>query len=85
MLFGCAPLRGPGESYSDVIIKLVDEGVTVLLVEQKLTFARRVGRSFCILDRGQVVAGGQISDLTRAGGWVERLEVTGGDSGDLLL
>ncbi len=27
----------------DVIIRLVDEGVTVLLVEQKLTFARRVG------------------------------------------
>jgi urea transport system ATP-binding protein len=48
----------------DVIIKLVDDGVTVLLVEQKLTFARRVGRSFCILDRGKVVAGGGIADLT---------------------
>jgi urea transport system ATP-binding protein len=48
----------------DVILKLVDEGVTVLLVEQKLAFARRVGRSFCILDRGHVVAGGEISGLT---------------------
>ncbi len=48
----------------DVIIRLVDEGVTVLLVEQKLTFARRIGRSFCILDRGKVVAGGQIAELT---------------------
>jgi urea transport system ATP-binding protein len=48
----------------DVIIRLVDEGVTVLLVEQKLAFARRIGRSFCILDRGKVVAAGQIADLT---------------------
>jgi urea transport system ATP-binding protein len=36
----------------------------VLLVEQKLAFARRIARSFCILDRGAVVAGGQIADLT---------------------
>lgn len=48
----------------EVIIRLVDEGVTVLLVEQKLAFARRIARSFCILDRGKVVAGGQIADLT---------------------
>ena len=48
----------------DVIIRLDDEGVTVLLVEQKLTFARRVGRSFRILDRGKVVAGGKIAELT---------------------
>jgi urea transport system ATP-binding protein len=48
----------------DVIIRLVDEGVTVLLVEQKLTFARRIGRSFRILDRGKIVAGGKIADLT---------------------
>jgi urea transport system ATP-binding protein len=48
----------------DVILRLVEEGVTVLLVEQKLTFARRVGRSFAILDRGHVVAGGEISALT---------------------
>jgi len=34
------------------------------LVEQKLTFARRIGRSFRILDRGKVVAGGKIADLT---------------------
>jgi len=48
----------------EVIIRLVEEGVTVLLVEQKLAFARRIARSFCILDRGKVVAGGQIADLT---------------------
>ncbi len=47
-----------------VITQLNAEGVTVLLVEQKLPFARRVARDFRILERGQVVAGGQIAELT---------------------
>jgi urea transport system ATP-binding protein len=38
--------------------------VTVLLVEQKLAFARRVAKSFCILDRGRKVAAGSIAELT---------------------
>jgi urea transport system ATP-binding protein len=48
----------------NVITQLNEEGVTVLLVEQKLPFARRVARTFQILDRGHVVAGGAIADLT---------------------
>jgi urea transport system ATP-binding protein len=48
----------------DVIIRLAGEGVTVLLVEQKLAFARRVAKSFCILDRGRTVAAGSIGELT---------------------
>jgi urea transport system ATP-binding protein len=48
----------------DVIVRLAEEGVTVLFVEQKLAFARRVARSFVILDRGQAVAAGAIDDLT---------------------
>jgi urea transport system ATP-binding protein len=48
----------------DVIVKLAAEGVTVLLVEQKLAFARRVAKSFCILDRGRKVAAGSIAELT---------------------
>jgi urea transport system ATP-binding protein len=48
----------------DVIARLCDEGVTVLFVEQKLAFARRVARSFVILDRGHAVATGAIADLT---------------------
>jgi urea transport system ATP-binding protein len=48
----------------DVIMRLAEEGVTVLLVEQKLAFARRVARSFCILDRGRTVAAGSIGELT---------------------
>ena len=48
----------------DVIMRLANEGVTVLLVEQKLAFARRVAKSFCILDRGRTVAAGSIAELT---------------------
>jgi urea transport system ATP-binding protein len=48
----------------DVIAKLAADGVTVLLVEQKLAFARRAAKSFCILDRGRSVASGAIADLT---------------------
>jgi urea transport system ATP-binding protein len=49
----------------DVLLRLNrDEGLTVLLVEQKLPFARRVASEFCILDKGRGVARGPISDLT---------------------
>jgi urea transport system ATP-binding protein len=36
----------------------------VLLVEQKLPFARRVASEFCILDKGRRVASGPIDQLT---------------------
>lgn len=38
-------------------------GLTVLLVEQKLPFARKVGDRFCILDRGRQVAEGEMEGL----------------------
>jgi urea transport system ATP-binding protein len=48
----------------DIIIKLNKElGLTVLLVEQKLPFARRVASDFCILEKGRNVAEGNISQL----------------------
>lgn len=48
----------------DIIKKLNQEnGLTVLLVEQKLPFARRVGDCYCILDRGRHVAAGEMSEL----------------------
>jgi urea transport system ATP-binding protein len=40
-----------------------DIGLTVLLVEQKLPFARRVGDCFAIMDRGQIVADGPMLEL----------------------
>jgi urea transport system ATP-binding protein len=49
----------------DIILRLnQQEGLTVLLVEQKLPFARRVASEFCILDKGRRVAAGPIGDLT---------------------
>jgi urea transport system ATP-binding protein len=49
----------------DVILKLnAEKGVTVLLVEQKLPFARRVASQFCILEKGRRTAAGPISELT---------------------
>jgi len=49
----------------DIILRLNREtGVTVLLVEQKLPFARRVASEFRILEKGRCVAGGGIGELT---------------------
>jgi len=40
-----------------------EEKMTVILIEQKLPFARKHGDDFFILERGQVVAKGEISQL----------------------
>lgn len=49
----------------DVILKLnKEENLTVLLVEQKLPFARRVGQNFVIMDKGRSVASGKMDELT---------------------
>ncbi|MGD8207198.1 MAG: urea ABC transporter ATP-binding subunit UrtE [Thiohalocapsa sp.] len=48
----------------DIIRRLIDDlGLTVLLVEQKLPFARRVADRFAILDRGRLMATGAMSEL----------------------
>jgi urea transport system ATP-binding protein len=48
----------------DVIMRLNQEaGIAVLLVEQKLPFARRVSLDFCIMDRGRTMAEGAMADL----------------------
>ena len=52
------------QQIGDIIRKLnQDLGLTVLLVEQKLPFARKVGDSFTLLDRGKNVADGSMSSL----------------------
>jgi urea transport system ATP-binding protein len=49
----------------NIVLRLnQDEGLTVLLVEQKLPFARRVASEFSILDKGRCVAAGSIGELT---------------------
>jgi len=49
----------------EVIRKLNTEmGLTVLLVEQKLPFARRTANDFFIMERGRVMADGPIAELS---------------------
>jgi len=49
----------------NIILKLNEEtGLTVLLVEQKLPFARRVASDFRILEKGRCIAAGPIGALT---------------------
>ena len=49
----------------DILMRLNrEEQLTVLLVEQKLPFARRVASEFCILEKGRGVASGPIGALT---------------------
>ncbi len=38
--------------------------IGVLLVEQKLAFARRVADNFCLMDKGRVMASGPIAELS---------------------
>ena len=48
----------------DIIIRLNREkGLTILIVEQKLPFARRVAQQFCILDKGRNVAADEMENL----------------------
>ena len=52
------------QEIGEIIRRLNREtGLTVLLVEQKLPFARKVADRFCILDRGRNVAGGMMTEL----------------------
>ena len=66
-------LDEPGEGIQPNIVAQIGEvirrlnredGLTVLLVEQKLPFARRYADRFMIMDRGQAVADGDIAELS---------------------
>lgn len=48
----------------DVILKLnQEEGLTVILIEQKLGFARRVGKEFRLMEKGRIVAADKMENL----------------------
>lgn len=62
------PLLKVGDEAKDEvregIVKIKNElGVTILLVEQKLPFARKVADQFYIMDRGRGVATGKMAEL----------------------
>lgn len=53
------------QQIGDILTQLYEkEKLTLLLVEQKLPFARRVGKHFHVLDRGRNVASGTMDQLT---------------------
>ena len=55
--------EGSGEVHQAIARINQELGVTVLLVEQKLPFARKVANQFCIMDRGRHVAVGAMGEL----------------------
>jgi urea transport system ATP-binding protein len=66
-------LDEPNEGIQPNIVKQIgdvitllneEEGMTVVLVEQKLTFARRVGKEFRLMEKGRVVASGAMPELS---------------------
>jgi urea transport system ATP-binding protein len=49
----------------DVLLKLnKEQGMTIILVEQKLPFARAVGEEFILMEKGQVISSGPMEKLT---------------------
>ena len=55
------------EEIESVIIKLNrDIGLTVILVEQNVSFVRRAAQRFAMMEKGRVVASGDIGDLSDA-------------------
>jgi urea transport system ATP-binding protein len=49
----------------NVLLKLnKEQGMTIILVEQKLPFARAVGEEFVLMERGQVISTGPMAELT---------------------
>ena len=55
------------EEIEQIIVRLNREaGMTVILVEQNVAFARRAGHVFAMMEKGRVVAGGAMATLTDA-------------------
>jgi urea transport system ATP-binding protein len=55
------------EEIENVIIRLNrDVGLTVILVEQNVSFVRRAAQRFAMMEKGRVVASGDIGDLSDA-------------------
>ena len=66
-------LDEPTEGIQPNIVELIEEaiislntrhGITIVLVEQDIQFARRASSTFAIMEKGHVVASGSVSNLT---------------------
>ena len=56
-----------GSGVKAIIIRLNrDVGLTVVLVEQNVSFVRRAAHRFAMMEKGRVVASGEISELSDA-------------------
>jgi urea transport system ATP-binding protein len=52
------------QQIGDVLLQLnKDEKLTIILVEQKLAFARRLGQLYYLMDKGRCVAEGEMNSL----------------------
>jgi len=55
------------EEIEKIIVRLNREiGLTVILVEQNVSFARQAAHRFAMMEKGRVVASGEIEDLSDA-------------------
>ena len=55
------------QEIAEIVIHLNRElGLTVLVVEQKLPFVRRVASDFHIMTKGTIVAGGKMEELSES-------------------
>ena len=53
------------EEIQNIVIRLNrDEGLTIVLVEQNVAFARKAGHHFGMMEKGRVIASGPIDQLT---------------------
>jgi len=53
------------QEIGDILLRLnQEENLTILLVEQKLPFARRVADAFAVMEKGSMIADGPITALT---------------------
>ena len=41
-----------------------EKGITIMVVEQKITFAKQLAKRFFIMEKGEIVANGQTAELT---------------------
>ena len=66
-------LDEPTEGIQPNIVEQIEEsiinlnsrhGITIVLVEQDIRFARRASSTFAVMEKGRVVASGAVSDLT---------------------